>query len=122
MDHDARTDGEDITAEADDDLYGVLDHEDDDPLYGLPELGATDEEMLEMYGDKGFLDLLREGMGDITDEEFAKEVESNSRRTNLWVCSGLQIEGSLTSSAAAVATATSDSTVWVMEIFSEASQ
>jgi len=65
-----------MTTEHDDDLYGVLDHEDDDPLYGLPELGATDEEMLEMYSDKKFLDRLREGLGDITDEEFAKKVES----------------------------------------------
>lgn len=76
MDDDARTDEEDITAESDDESYGVLDHEDDDPLYGLPELGATDEEMLEMYGDKRFLDRLRKKMGDITDEEFAKKVES----------------------------------------------
>jgi len=80
MDDDARTDEEDITAETDDDSYGVLDHEDDDPLYGLPELGATDEEMLEMYDDEEFLERLREGMGDISDEEFAKEVESFKER------------------------------------------
>ncbi|MFM8562968.1 MAG: hypothetical protein ACKOCE_03635 [Acidimicrobiia bacterium] len=66
-----------MTTEHDDDLYGVLDHEDDDPLYGLPELGATDERMLEMLDDKGFLDQLRKELGDITDEEFADKVRSS---------------------------------------------
>jgi len=77
MDDDAGSDEENMAAEPEDDLDGVLDHEDDDPLYGLPELGATDEEMLEMYDDKEFLELLRKGYGDITDEEFADEVRSS---------------------------------------------
>jgi len=77
MDDDAGSDEENMAAEPEDDLDGVLDHEDDDPLYGLPELGSTDEEMLEKLDDKGFLDRLRKKLGDITDEEFADKVRSS---------------------------------------------
>ena len=55
---------------------GLLGHEDDDPLYGLPEVGATDEEMLEMLEDPEFLKKLREGLSRLTDEEFEESVSA----------------------------------------------
>lgn len=62
--------------EVGDDHGGLLGHTNDDPLYGLPELGATDEEMLEMSEDPEFLKKLREGLSRLTDEEFEELVSS----------------------------------------------
>jgi len=58
-------------AKNDNDKGVLLGHYDDDPYDGTPELGATDKEILEMFGDEVFLKELREAYGDnITDEEF----------------------------------------------------
>ena len=61
---------------SDDDGDFLLGHEDDDPLYGLPEVGATDEEMLEMMEDPEFLMELRKGLSRLTDEEFEESVSA----------------------------------------------
>lgn len=58
--------------EVGDDHGGLLEHENDDPLCGLPEVGATDEEMLALCSDKEYLAEVRAKFGDsVTDEEFA---------------------------------------------------
>ena len=53
---------------------GLLDHEDDDPFFDIPELGPTDEEMLAMSSDKDFLKMLAEAFGtDPDDPKFVAE-------------------------------------------------
>lgn len=54
-----------------DDDEGLLGHYDDDPFFDIPELGATDEEMLAMGEDKEYIKLLAESLGvDPNDEKF----------------------------------------------------
>jgi hypothetical protein len=62
--------------EVGDDHGGLLEHENDDPLCGLPEICATDEEMLQMMEDPEFLKKLRQGLSRLTDEQFEASVSS----------------------------------------------